>query len=204
MPVNARHFFSRKLRWRNPTTSDPANFRPQGSIGDLYGSSFSIFIQGRWSASMASNWPCMTVNCCWNATDHGRPNKWEPWTAPSRSCRSLSNSSFLSAAKPRATKFLRLRANVLAGRFCASSLLARVGEQSSARWGERRPWRAQLGGLGTASSALAKPTLARRLVMPSRGQRCRASGRRPHHPKDLLQNPDAGTEGVTIAVDDQG
>jgi hypothetical protein len=38
--------------------------------------------------------------------------------------------------------------------------------------------------------------------MPSRGQRCRASGLGPHHPKDLLQCPDAGTEGVTIAVDD--
>jgi hypothetical protein len=36
--------------------------------------------------------------------------------------------------------------------------------------------------------------------MPS--QRCRAGGLRPHHPKDLLQNPDAGTEGVTIVLDD--
>ena len=31
--------------------------------------------------------------------------------------------------------------------------------------------------------------LARRRVMPSRRQRCRASGLRPHHPKDLLQHP---------------
>ena len=40
--------------------------------------------------------------------------------------------------------------------------------------------------------------------MPERGQRCRASGLGPQHPKDLLQNPDAGTEGVTIAVDELG
>jgi hypothetical protein len=45
---------------------------------------------------------------------------------------------------------------------------------------------------------------ARRLIMPSRGQRCRASGLRPDHPKDLLQRHDTGTEGVTITVDDLG
>jgi hypothetical protein len=46
--------------------------------------------------------------------------------------------------------------------------------------------------------------LARRFVMASRGQRCRASGLRPHHPEDLLQRHDTGPEGVTIAVDDLG
>ena len=40
--------------------------------------------------------------------------------------------------------------------------------------------------------------------MAARGRRCRASGLRPQHSKDILQNPDTGTEGVTIAVDDQG
>jgi hypothetical protein len=42
----------------------------------------------------------------------------------------------------------------------------------------------------------------RRLVMPSRGQRCWASGLRLHHPKDLLQNHNTGTEEVTIVLDD--
>jgi hypothetical protein len=40
--------------------------------------------------------------------------------------------------------------------------------------------------------------------MPARGQRCRASGLRPHHPKDLPQDPDTRTQGVTIAVDELG
>jgi hypothetical protein len=43
---------------------------------------------------------------------------------------------------------------------------------------------------------------ARRLVMPSRGQRCRARGLRPQHPKDLPEGHDTWTEGVTIVLDD--
>jgi hypothetical protein len=39
-------------------------------------------------------------------------------------------------------------------------------------------------------------SLARRLVMPSRGQRCRASRLRPHHPKDLLQCHNAWSERI--------
>ena len=38
--------------------------------------------------------------------------------------------------------------------------------------------------------------------MSSRGQRCRASGLWPQLPQDLLQHHNAGTEGVTIVLDD--
>jgi hypothetical protein len=38
--------------------------------------------------------------------------------------------------------------------------------------------------------------------MPSRGQWCGASGLRSEHPEDLLQCHNAGTEGVTIVLDD--
>jgi hypothetical protein len=54
-----------------------------------------------------------------------------------------------------------------------------------------------LTGRDTASTTSPIPPLPWR-------QWCRASGLRPPYPKDLFQNPDAGTEGVTIAVDDQG
>ena len=40
------------------------------------------------------------------------------------------------------------------------------------------------------------PSPARQLLMPLRGQGL-ALGLRPHHPKDLLQNHDAGTDGIT-------
>ena len=43
-------------------------------------------------------------------------------------------------------------------------------------------------------------TLARRLVMPSRGQRRRACRLRPELREDLLQGDDAWTEGIPIVL----